>query len=213
MHDECSMCAVSYTGGYGEPKETVRAVKVEVSRFEDWNTSWSVQEEGHRSSTAPEGRAEGAEEMSLVAVPRQNFGCGICNQPFPSRELLLRHRRRAHNRMDGRVECRYCSYSSNHMATLDAHERKHTGEKPFGCGTCGKTFTRKSSLNLHMKTHMQRRPFGCDSCGRRFTQKVHLICHQRQHTGEAPYECDRCKMRFKNSSGLRSHKIKQHPDS
>ncbi|CAN8023081.1 unnamed protein product [Ixodes persulcatus] len=151
--------------------------------------------------------------MSLVATPRQNFSCGICNQPFPSRELLLRHRRRVHNRMDGRVECRYCSYSSNHMATLDAHERKHTGEKPFGCGTCGKTFTRKSSLNLHMKTHMQRRPFGCDSCGRRFTQKVHLICHERQHTGEAPYECDCCRMRFKNSSGLRSHKIKQHPDS
>ncbi|KAG0416711.1 hypothetical protein HPB47_006192 [Ixodes persulcatus] len=217
------------------PEETACAVKVEVSPFENWGTSRSAPEENCQSTTAPWGRAEGryqchlcpyshdvaaavvqhqrAEEISVIATPPQNLCCGLCEQSFPSRELLLRHRRRTHNWMDGRVECRYCPYSSDYMATLNAHERTHTGERPYGCGTCGKTFTQKCSLNLHMKTHMQHKPFGCDSCGRRFTQKVHLICHQRVHTGEAPYECDRCEMRFKNSSGLRSHKIRHHSDS
>jgi uncharacterized Zn-finger protein len=36
---------------------------------------------------------------------------------------------------------------------LTRHLRKHSGDKPYNCFSCGKSFSRSDHLQLHMKRH------------------------------------------------------------
>ena len=55
-----------------------------------------------------------------------------------------------------------------------------TGEY-FSCNHCGKTFRTKWNLSAHNRTHTGEKPYSCEICGKSFTQKAHLRSHSLIH--------------------------------
>lgn len=78
-----------------------------------------------------------------------------------------------------KYSCPYCPYSTYYKTNLQAHERTHTGERPFNCELCQKSFMQKIHLDQHLQSfsHTGQRPFSCLICNKGFTRKSYLKKH------------------------------------
>ncbi|XP_057187669.1 zinc finger protein 827 isoform X3 [Triplophysa rosa] len=75
--------------------------------------------------------------------------------------------------------CKFCGKAFAGMSNVVAHQRVHTGEKPFKCDICGKLFTEAGNLKKHQRVHTGEKPYICNRCGRRFAWICNLKTHQQ----------------------------------
>ncbi|CAN7938221.1 unnamed protein product, partial [Ixodes hexagonus] len=102
--------------------------------------------------------------------------------------------------------CRFCPYIDSHRVHLARHELKHTGEKPYVCGSCGKGFTRKSYLTIHLRLHTGERPYTCDTCGKGFIGSSSMLLHKKMHACQF-FECRQCRKTFAREETLVTHQL------
>ncbi|XP_066526193.1 telomere zinc finger-associated protein [Hoplias malabaricus] len=113
----------------------------------------------------------------------------------------------------GSVQCPTCHKTFLSKYYLKVHNRRHTGEKPFECGKCGKTYYRKENLLEHEARNCRRRTdmvFSCTRCSMTFKKRQELRMHMVTHTGEMPNKCTSCSEQFMQKKDLRIHMIKIH---
>eukprot|EP00035_Acanthoeca_spectabilis_P017788 m.375180 g.375180 ORF g.375180 m.375180 type:complete len:348 (+) comp16698_c0_seq5:3969-5012(+) len=101
--------------------------------------------------------------------------------------------------------CTHCGYTSAKKASLTAHMKIHTEDKPFVCNNCGFRARLKTGLVAHQRIHTGEKPFACNQCDYRANQRGHLTRHLKVHTDEKPFACNQCGFRARLKTGLTAH--------
>lgn len=192
-------------------EETTPPEPMQQATTEDHERESAEPSPGH-PETSPEQSNQELEEQqedtddALDAQPVV-FPCPTCGQCFGAQKYLNQHNRRMHaERPQGKHRCSHCSYSSDSKSQIIAHERRHTGEKPFVCRVCEKAFRVKGALADHMNVHSGEKRYECQDCGRRFGLSRNLSKHRRIHLKEGkPYACPVCGESFNEKRGLNTH--------
>ncbi|KAF9801481.1 hypothetical protein SFRURICE_013261 [Spodoptera frugiperda] len=142
----------------------------------------------------------------------KNNICNYCGMAFSFKGNLQVHIKRMHSERSG-----HCTVCLKTFSDLQAHMRKHTGEKPFSCKFCDQGFASKRSLSNHIGfKHENTTKFKCSigECTKTFPTAMMLEFHLlKQHTGHTPYVCHHCSRGFFRTSDLSRHLRVSHMDT
>lgn len=107
------------------------------------------------------------------------YKCDHCEQCFSQVPELRRHLISHTGEM---YLCPVCGKALRDPHTLRAHERLHTGERPYKCEQCGKGYTMATKLRRHLKSHQEGKPYKCQECGAKYKMMQSLQRHMQSHT-------------------------------
>ncbi|XP_018336364.1 zinc finger protein 808-like [Agrilus planipennis] len=146
---------------------------------------------------------------------RRDVQCEMCPKRFHTKNYLRSHILVVHtDRSLWKYTCPYCGRKYAMKSNIDAHIRRHTGEKPFACHLCDKKFADKAVLQRHFYTHSNVRNFKCDYCEKEYKSndvlKIHLKKAHDVGNAKVPvpvkkFGCDFCPKMFSAKNKLRRH--------
>ena len=134
-----------------------------------------------------------------------------------SHGMVLEYQRNA----NGDYVCPHCGkvVPKDKQNTMHYHLKKHTGDLPHECNTCGKKFAQKQSLELHIQWSHQNKDdqeiFECPVAGCGFTattwanRRIHFLrkhCKNEISTiRDENNVCKGCKKHFNSSTAFIYH--------
>ena len=79
---------------------------------------------------------------------------------------------------DEKYQCKFCSKRFGYPAEVRNHEKKHR-EPQFKCGYCDKMLKSRTALLAHERDHTGERPFVCAVCGNGYKADAVLRTHMK----------------------------------
>ncbi|XP_014647952.1 PREDICTED: zinc finger protein 408 [Ceratotherium simum simum] len=136
------------------------------------------------------------------------FLCPHCGRAFRQRGNLRGHLRLHTGERPYR--CPHCADTFPQLPELRRHLISHTGEAHL-CPVCGKALRDPHTLRAHERLHSGERPFPCPQCGRAYTLATKLRRHLKSHLADKPYRCPTCGMGYNLPQSLKRHQLSHQP--
>ena len=110
----------------------------------DSNKASIVDQPFLQNEVSRKGAALSGESSAVEETPADSISTNVS-----SSQLNINIRKEKYN-------CRFCGKPFQWYSHWQAHERIHTGERPYKCDECDKAFARSDGLQCHKLTHVPR---------------------------------------------------------
>ncbi|NWX14992.1 ZN408 protein, partial [Aegotheles bennettii] len=111
------------------------------------------------------------------------YASPYCNKDFRQQSNLREHLRL--HTGEKPYKYRFCSDAFPKLPELRRHLISHTGEAHL-CTVCGKALRDPHTLRAHERLHTGERPFCCEQCSKSYTLATKLQRHQKSHLADKP---------------------------
>ena len=104
-------------------------------------------------------KVSNSELLKRLNCSAKTYFCKVCRRCFIQEKAYKDHKI-THNKAEIKrcYRCDICNRNFVCRRTLNMHMKRHTGNKAYTCGTCGKTCTTPVSLQAHKRLHLLSHP-------------------------------------------------------